>query len=82
MDVSDGQSVTEEAYLLLWLGIIGSAVGLYVPSSLLVEIDEYRSPCPGLRGATSSRAESDFPVVPRSISSAARAGRVSDCRPG
>jgi ubiquitin-like-conjugating enzyme ATG10 len=27
--------MTEEEYLLLWLGIVGSAVGLHVPSKLV-----------------------------------------------
>lgn len=33
--LNSGQLLTPEAYLILWLGIVGAAVGLHVPSCLV-----------------------------------------------
>jgi hypothetical protein len=33
--VHDGKGLSPEQYLFLWFGIIGSAVGLHIPSALL-----------------------------------------------
>ena len=35
VSVHDGQSLSAEEYLIVWLGLIGSSVGLHVPSKLL-----------------------------------------------
>ena len=38
--ILDGRAVDAFEYLLIWIGLVGSCVGLYVPKEILLEPDD------------------------------------------